>query len=157
MFLCTGLWHGANWTFVIWGAFHGLFLLLEEVLPIRKLPKFLGHIYALLVVCIGFVIFRADTIHEGIGMIGKMFMGWDFSSVRMAAAVEYLTPMFILMSIIAVIGCGPLAGWIRQKTDGRSVVSVLRPLSYVGSLCLLLLCMLSLASGAYNPFIYFRF
>lgn len=157
VFLCTGLWHGANWTFVVWGAFHGIFLLLEEVLPVRKLPKVLGHIYAMLVVCVGFVVFRADTIHEGIGMIGQMFTGWDFAAVKMSVALQYLTPMFILMAIVAVIGCGPVLGWIRHKTEGQAVVSVLRPLSYVASLLLLLLCMLSLASGAYNPFIYFRF
>lgn len=157
VFLCTGLWHGANWTFVVWGVFHGLFLLLEEVLPIRKLPKFLGHIYALLVVCVGFVIFRADTIHEGLGMIGQMFTGLDFSAVKMAAALEYLTPMFLLISVVAIIGCGPLVGWIRRTTAGKNMVSVFRPASYAASILLLLLCMLSLASGAYNPFIYFRF
>lgn len=157
VFLCTGLWHGANWTFVVWGVFHGLFLLLEEVLPIRKVPKFLGHIYALLVVCVGFVIFRADTIHEGLGMIGQMFTGLDFSAVKMAVALEYLTPMFLLISVVAIIGCGPLAGWIRRMTAGKNMVSVLRPASYAASILLLLLCMLSLASGAYNPFIYFRF
>lgn len=157
VFLCTGLWHGANWTFVVWGAFHGLFQLLEEALPLRKLPKVLGHTYAVIVVCAGFVIFRADTIHEGIGMIGQMFAGWDFAAVKMSVALQYLTPMFILMAIVAVIGCVPLSGWIRRKTEGQAVVSLLRPLSYVGSLLLLVLCMLSLASGAYNPFIYFRF
>lgn len=157
VFLCTGLWHGANWTFVVWGAFHGLFLLLEEVLPVRKLPKVLGHIYALLVVGIGFVIFRAETIHEGIGMIGQMFAGLDFSAARTAAALEYLTPMFLFMSAVAVIGCGPISGWIRSKTAGKSAVAFLRPASYAASVLLLLVCMLSLASGAYNPFIYFRF
>ena len=158
VFLCTGLWHGANWTFVVWGAFHGLFLLLEEVLPVRKLPKILGHVYALIVVCVGFVIFRADTIHEGIGMIGQMFAGWDFTAAKTAAALEYLTPMFLLMAAVAVIGCGPLSGWIREKAGKNpAAASVMRPASYVGSVLLLLLCMMSLASGAYNPFIYFRF
>ena len=157
VFLCTGLWHGANWTFVVWGAFHGLFLLLEEVLPVRKLPKVLGHIYALFVVGIGFVIFRAETIHEGIGMIGQMFAGLDFSAARTAAALEYLTPMFLFMSAVAVIGCGPISGWIRSKTAGKPAAAFLRPVSYAASVLLLLVCMLSLASGAYNPFIYFRF
>ena len=157
VFLCTGLWHGANWTFVVWGAFHGLFLLLEEVLPVRKLPKVLGHIYALLVVGIGFVIFRAETIHEGIGMIGQMFAGLDFSAARTAAALEYLTPMFLFMSAAAVIGCGPISGWIRSKAAEKPAAAFLRPASYAASVLLLLVCMLSLASGAYNPFIYFRF
>ena len=63
VFLLTGLWHGANWTFVVWGLFHGFFLLLEEFIPrLKKLPKVLGHIYTLLVVTLGFVVFRADSL-----------------------------------------------------------------------------------------------
>ena len=87
-----------------------------------------------------------------------MFAGWDFAAAKTAAALEYLTPMFLLMAAVAVIGCGPLSGWIREKAGKNpAAVSVMRPASYVGSVLLLLLCMMSLASGAYNPFIYFRF
>ena len=53
VFSATGLWHGASWTFVLWGIWHGVFSLIEEFLPIRKLPGFFRHIYAMLVVCIG--------------------------------------------------------------------------------------------------------
>ena len=75
VFFCTGLWHGADWTFVIWGLYHGLFLLLEGILPVKKLPRALGHVYTMLVVCAGFVIFRADTLSQGAALIGKMFTG----------------------------------------------------------------------------------
>ena len=81
VFFSTGLWHGANWTFVFWGLWHGVFLLFEQVCPVKKLPKVLAHIYALLVVCVGFVMFRADTFGQGMFMIGTMFSGWEFSSV----------------------------------------------------------------------------
>ena len=158
VFFCTGLWHGANWTFVIWGLFHGLFLLLELVLPLKKLPKVLRHVYTLLVVCIGFVIFRADTMTQALQMISQMFCGWDFSSSKMIFAVEQLTPMFIFTFIVAIIGSTPLLEKIQKRWNRESLIGIiLQPASYVFTVILLFLCMLSLASGTYNPFIYFRF
>lgn len=157
VFFCTGLWHGANWTFVIWGVFHGAFLLLEEIFPIRKLPRILGHIYTILIVCLSFVIFRADTLHQGIGIIVKMFFGWNFSEGQMTFMLEQLTPMFLLMFATAFVGCMPLGAYIRQWGSRIGINHVLRTGSYIGSILLLMLCMCKLASGSYNPFIYFRF
>ena len=103
VFFLTGLWHGANWTFVIWGMFHGFFLLLEEFIPlIKKLPKFLRHIYTLLTVTVGFVIFRADTIREAWLFICQMFSGFDFSPAVTSYAVQALTPYFIVMIVAAI-------------------------------------------------------
>lgn len=158
VFFCTGLWHGANWTFVIWGLFHGLFLLLELILPLQKLPHVLKRIYTLLVVCIGFLIFRADTITQAMQMIVKMFCGWDFASAKMIFAVEQLTPMFIFTLILAIVGSIPLAEKIQKRWSGESLMGrILQSASYAFTVVLLILCMLSLASGTYNPFIYFRF
>lgn len=157
VFFCTGLWHGANWTFVIWGIFHGAFLLLEEILPIRKLPKILGHIYTILVVSTGFVIFRAETFLQGAFIIGKMFAGWSFTEGQMAFAIEQLTPVFLIMFLAALVGCVPAGPYIRQKISGTRIEGILQPVSYILSVPLLVLCMCNLASGSYNPFIYFRF
>lgn len=157
VFFCTGLWHGANWTFVVWGIFHGAFLLLEEVLPVRKLPRILGHIYAVLVVSCGFVIFRAETLRQGSGIIITMFAGWNFAEGQMVFVLEQLTPVFLLIFAVACIGCMPVGPYIRRLTSRMRISSVLRPLSYMGSIVLLILCMCNLASGSYNPFIYFRF
>lgn len=157
VFFCTGLWHGANWTFVVWGIFHGAFLLLEEVLPVRKLPRILGHIYAVLVVSCGFVIFRAETLRQGLGIIITMFAGWNFAEGQMVFVLEQLTPVFLLMFAVACIGCMPVGPYIRRLTSRMRISSVLRPVSYMGSVVLLILCMCNLASGSYNPFIYFRF
>lgn len=158
VFFCTGLWHGANWTFVIWGLFHGLFLLLELILPLKKLPKILRHVYTLLVVCIGFVIFRADTMTQALQVISQMFCGWDFSSVKMIFILEQLTPMFIFTFIVAIVGSTPLVEKIQKRWNRESLAGVIfQPASYIFTVILLFLCMLSLASGTYNPFIYFRF
>lgn len=158
VFFSTGLWHGANWTFVLWGLWHGVFLLFEQVCPVKKLPKVLAHIYALLVVCVGFVMFRADTFGQGMFMIGTMFGGWEFSFVQMAIVWEQLTPIFLVTLVVAVFGSAPL---IPKAAEACLVRENLRKpatyFSYMASFVLLILCMLSLSSGTYNPFIYFRF
>lgn len=158
VFFSTGLWHGANWTFVLWGLWHGVFLLFEQVCPVKKLPKVLEHIYALLVVCVGFVMFRADTFGQGMFMIGTMFSGWEFSSVQMAIVWEQLTPIFLVTLVVAVFGSAPLipkaAEACLEKENLRKPAVYF---SYIASFVLLILCMLSLSSGTYNPFIYFRF
>ena len=155
VFFATGLWHGANWTFVAWGMLHGCFLMLEEIFPIKKLPKFIRRIYVTMVVCLCFVIFRADTISQGLLFIQQMFIGMNFDYVHMSLAMRWLTPMFVLMAIMAIIGSTPLAKKIASRLEKQTKVFV--PLSLIGSLLLLVLCLLNLSGGTYNPFIYFRF
>ena len=164
VFFLTGLWHGANWTFVIWGLFHGFFLLLEEFIPlIRKLPKFLRRIYTLLAITIGFVIFRADTMAEAILFIEKMFTGFEFSAEIMSYNIQALTPWFLFMLLAAIIGCAPiskLADSIRALENKEILTkreSFVQAMTFVLAVVLLVWCMIRLAGGSYNPFIYFRF
>jgi len=158
VFFATGLWHGANWTFVVWGLFHGLFLLLEEVVRIRKLPKILGHAYTLLIVCLGFVIFRADTLQQGMQMIGQMFTGVDFSLDKVGVALEQLTPGFIAAMLLGWIIAFPVLPRMKEKLAVKSSAKRWAvPATYIFSIILLVVCMLNLSSGTYNPFIYFRF
>jgi len=164
VFFLTGLWHGANWTFVVWGMFHGLIQLLEEVVPgLRRLPRVIGHIYLMVIVTVGFVIFRADTISYGFGMIGKMFGGFSFTDSSMSLALQQLTPHFIIMLAAAIAFCGPLEKLVnRIKCDSDKValsgkIAGLQVISYSVAFALLAWCMIRLSGGAYNPFIYFRF
>lgn len=158
VFFSTGLWHGADWIFVIWGLWHGMFMLLEEVIPVKKLPRLLRHVYTLLVVVIGFVMFRADTFTQGIQITGKMFAGWSFQASQMNLVLQQMTPLFILTVIIAVIACMPVLKWVKEWGETiQPCRKVMEPLGYLMSLILLVLCILSLSSGTYNPFIYFRF
>ena len=164
VFFLTGLWHGANWTFVFWGLFHGFFLLLEEYIPIiRKLPKFLRHIYTLLVVTIGFVFFRADTIGEAWIFLGQMFGGTDFSAGVMSFTLQAVTPSFVVM-LIAGILCSGIFHKFTQRVrclEDKQVLTtgenLLQTATFVLAGLLLVWCMLRLAGGSYNPFIYFRF
>ena len=164
VFALTGLWHGANWTFVVWGLFHGFFLLLEEFIPqIKKLPKLLLHIYTLLAVTLGFVIFRADTIGEAGVFIRQMFSGFDFSAETMSFTIQTLTPYFIFMLLMAICCCGPLAKLtervrsLENKETLTTRESVLQIITFVLACLLFVWCIIRLAGGSYNPFIYFRF
>ena len=158
VFFCTGLWHGANWTFVIWGLYHGIFLLIESYIPKIKIPKFIKHFYLLLVVTIGFVIFRADDISQGIFMIEKMFTGFEFSSTSMSLFVGQMTPLFITTLLVAIIASLPFKNFVNSiVSKNEKTMKVYNSALYVLSFGLLALCMLNLSSGSYNPFIYFRF
>lgn len=159
VFFCTGLWHGANWTFVVWGLYHGLFLLLEGILPVKKLPRVLGHLYTMLAVCTGFVIFRADTLFQGVSLIGKMFAGMSFGPEAMSFALRQMNPLLVLTLAVCVFASCPVRQWGSRLAErsGDAAELIFRPGSYVCTVVLLVLCMLSLSGGTYNPFIYFRF
>ena len=176
VFFCTGLWHGANWTFVVWGLFHGAFLLLEDFIPVlRKLPKALSHIYVSVVVTVGFVLFRADTIAQGGYFIGQMFTGISMSEAGISLAVQQLTPWFIVMFIAGIVFMAPIQKYTDRlsallevspensvKTDSHQTMTgkkVKAAWLVVSIICFFLLiwCMVRLSSGTYNPFIYFRF
>ena len=155
VFLCTGIWHGAAVNFLFWGIYHGCFLMLEEYVPWigrkgSKLKTVFQHIYALLVVCIGFVFFRADTMSQGLFWIKEMFTGFTWNAAAMSFAVQQITPVFLVTLAGALIACCPVIKTVNNK-------KWYAPFAYVCSLLGLVVCMLSLASGTYNPFIYFRF
>lgn len=159
VFLLTGLWHGANWTFVVWGLWHGLFLLLEEFVPVlRRLPKALGRAYTMLVVLLGFVVFRADTLAYGLAYIGRLFTGFGVSN---AAGLEQLTPWFLAMLGAAVVGCAPIKPLVNKlraavSGDGKGAKAA-RAAVGAAALIGLVWCLVRLAPSGYNPFIYFRF
>ncbi len=161
VFVLTGIWHGSNWTFLVWGIMHGLFLIFEDTkISINKISfKAVKYIYTWLVVIIAFVIFRADSLKQGLGIIGHMFT-YTKNIYSDSLAISLLTPFKSLIYVIAVIGVFPWVGIIKKKTDS-SKSATLKNTVHIASgiilLALLLLCMMSLASGSYNPFIYFRF
>ena len=151
VFFATGLWHGASWTFVLWGLWHGLFSVLEDcgAIPVDKLKgKRIGQLYALLVVVLGFTLFRADTLAQAGAMYAAMFSGVGLHWLGTAAVWAKFTPAFALTLCLALLLCTPVA---REHTPKRESVT------FIGSLGLLLLCMMYLAAGSFNPFIYFRF
>ena len=160
VFFCTGLWHGANWTFVLWGLGHGLLSSLEGsgVIPVQLLQKsgvgrLLCRVYTLLAVCLLFVMFRADTVGEGLRMIGAMF---SFRSVPGASAMlaRHLEPASVLTVLLALL----LAGKPGIRVHAYLTEESSRPaLPALCCLLLLLLSVMSLAQSGFHPFIYFQF
>ena len=157
VFFITGLWHGASWNFVVWGLFHGSFLLLERNIKIR-LPQglsFLRHIYLLLVVIIGWVFFRAENLSEAWSYLFKMF---SFSIGKDNSPLMYLDNYTVFVLFLGILFAAPLRTWLSNKFDQaieqNSVNLVLRNFLY---LLLFMFTVMDLAQTTYNPFIYFRF
>jgi alginate O-acetyltransferase complex protein AlgI len=168
-FLC-GLWHGASWTFVIWGLLHGLFLVFERLGLARWLsnaPRVVGWAYMLLVVMIGWVFFRADSASHAGAMLVAM-AGLGAGAPTPYAASWYLTPELLLAGVAGIIGSMPvvpaLAPYIasrRTATSGHdAAVEMSTPWALgaaVALAVLLLASMTQVAAGSFSPFIYFRF
>lgn len=161
VFFCTGLWHGANWTFVVWGLYHGAFLMLEEYIKIPK-NKLLGafrHLYACIVVCIGFVIFRADTLQRAVYMIKSMATGFYTTTELSGEIQRLLSPQFLWMLAIGVIMAMPVRNGVKSLLEkkGKKWTAAGEVLGFMGAMVLLVVCLFNLAGNNYNPFIYFRF
>ncbi len=155
VFFFTGLWHGANWTFILWGLFHGLFLTLETVFPrMTKKMGILRHIYVLLVVCVGFVIFRAESVEQAWMIITVLFTKFDQTPLITAAAARLCDRLLLCTFPAAAVCALPVVEWLEKR---RKSGKVLQAASYIISIPLLLACIMSIAGGTYNPFIYFRF
>ena len=158
VFACTGIWHGANWTFLIWGIFHGIFMCVEELLSKGKKEErfnILKWACTMLVVIVGFVIFRSDNIGYAVAYIGKMF---SFTSAGGAGLLlSMLTPVFIVTFIFALVACTPVVAFVSDRIKGKRIYNILNVISYAITFVLLFLCILGLAADSYNPFIYFRF
>jgi alginate O-acetyltransferase complex protein AlgI len=162
-FLC-GLWHGASWTFVIWGLFHGLFLVIERVglaTRLATLPGAIRHAYLLLVVMIGWVFFRADTLASAIVMLQAM-AGAGGTSPTPYSPAWFLTPQVIVTLAAAVVGATPIAAWLSTQRDRIAEALPARRLVWDVAATLALVVILvgaiaQSAAGTYNPFIYFRF
>ena len=151
VFFATGLWHGASWNFVLWGLWHGLFSVLEDcgALPVKRFKGRLpGRVYTLLVVVLGFTLFRADTLAQAGAMFAAMFTGVGLEWAGTAAVCARLTPVFLLTLAFALALSFPVSKRFQTKND---------TVTFAGALVLLVLCMFNLSAGTFNPFIYFRF
>lgn len=157
VFFLTGLWHGANWTFVIWGLYHGLFLLMEEYLPkLQKIPCVIRHAYVLVVTAVGFVFFRADTIEQALYFIKQMFSGFFTNPVIESLVYLQLDMRFLIMSAIGIVCAFPVRSFLEGKLS-KERWAILEKTGYIVSILLLLICLINLSGSMHNPFIYFRF
>ncbi|MBQ3611197.1 MAG: MBOAT family protein [Firmicutes bacterium] len=151
----TGFWHGAEWTFLFWGLYYFVFLAIEKFIikdKLDKIPTVLRHIGTLLIVLIGWVLFRAEDMGTFTNMVGTMF-SFNFDAVGMAEARLYIETYFVYF-IGAIIFSTPIYYKICGRFENSKVFAVIK---YGGLLVLMLVSVMFLAHSSYNPFIYFRF
>lgn len=161
-FLC-GLWHGANWTFVVWGLYHGAFLVLERLglgAQIGKVWRPLRHAYLLVVVIVGWVFFRADTLAAAMSVLSAM-AGRAASESTPFSVQWYLTPPVVGALVAGCVGSCPLGAIVerlRARLDASPGPRVLFAVASVATVGLILVAsIVQIAARTYNPFIYFRF
>ncbi|CAM2011265.1 MBOAT family O-acyltransferase [Acanthopleuribacter pedis] len=167
-FLC-GLWHGSSWNFVIWGMYHGLFLIIERLgfgAMLKKGPRAVRHIYCMLAAVIGWVFFRAETLPQSLTFIAAMFgFGSDPSGARLLG--HYLDTELLVMIVIGMIGATNIvpAGTARlksyvagkEKAQRATWENLFALLKWAALTAIFFWCLMMMAAGSYNPFIYFRF
>ena len=158
VWMLTGLWHGAEWNFILWGLYFAIVLLIEKLFLLKHLEKSktLAHLYVLPAIFVSFVLFNASSLHEAWMDISSMFGGRNL--LLISAEVLYYLRSYLVLFLIAIVGATPLpklAVSALQKTKaGDLAVSIAAPVVLV---LVLLLATAYLVDGSFNPFLYFRF
>jgi alginate O-acetyltransferase complex protein AlgI len=164
VFLLCGLWHGASWTFLIWGAHHGALLVLERVWLSKRLKTMhsvAANFYTLTAVMLGWVWFRAEDFGRASAFFKSLFgLGatTEFSA-GMNMALYPTSVLALLVGLVFALHPGPTRGvrsTIALWVGGRRQ-AVVATVDVIGVSALLLLCAMAIGKGAYNPFLYFRF
>lgn len=157
----TGLWHGASWNFIIWGLYNGAFIMIEKAIgkSFDKIPAILRHIYLLLVVNIGFVFFKFETLSDALNYIGVMF-GSGASSGSVQTVIEITNNIFWI--ILTLLFCTPVMKYIERMHNGlthtNAFVSVIsNTVRMIIMFAILLISTSHLAGNSFNPFLYFQF
>jgi alginate O-acetyltransferase complex protein AlgI len=147
VFLICGIWHGAAWTFVVWGLWHGLFMVIERKV---KMPIILGNVYALLVIMIGWVIFRASSLEYAFGYIKAMFINGGDPVYGISA---YTSTLLIVVIAAGVIGSLPVVPLVSKLSNRKGYAFVMVSIL----LGIFALSIMEVASGFYKPFLYGAF
>ena len=160
VFFCTGLWHGAGWTYILWGLWHGVLVSGEGLLkaPIEKLRQKRGgrvvmHVYTLLAVILGFAMFRASSVQQGFLIIARMFSFAGAGAAGLLAAEEILTGARIAALVGGTVLSLPVVPALTRRCTGRGWEIVWNILALLG----LLAAILALSGGSFTPFIYQQF
>lgn len=156
VFILCGLWHGASWNFLIWGVFHGFFLVLERGgwgRVLQSLPSAASHVYTMFTVMIGWTIFRAEDLSQAKVFLAAMFGAAQGHPTPLSFSY-YMGPDIVTATLLGILFSTPLWSWLLNKMK-QPVIPTL--VNNVALICLLVLSVASVASSTYNPFLYFRF
>jgi alginate O-acetyltransferase complex protein AlgI len=160
VFFLTGAWHGANWTFIVWGLWHGAFLSLERLPAIgrtlERAPHVLRTAYALLVVFIGWVFFRAPTLDHAFAYLGRMF-GLGSRVDATLAAFDLVTLHSLAAIAIAFAMALPLWPALRAQAPDLARTGMMRLATSAYVTLILILSFAAMAGEENSPFLYFRF
>ncbi len=168
VFVLCGFWHGASWPFLLWGLYHGLFLLAERSRWgdwLSRLPRVAQHGYTGLVVLIGWVFFRAETLPEALAFLRAM-AGWAHGDGIALNSLMLWTPELLICSVVGTVAATPFFSTLARRIDasarntGKHVFWAEAAAFLIDVVALpmaLIYCTMLLASGTHNPFIYFRF
>lgn len=163
VWLLTGIWHGASWTFILWGLWNLVFILSERLLRFAKLKinRVMRHVYTLFVVNIGWILFRAENIDKAIEYIKNMFC-LNHNGFFSETAFMFLKENSLFF-VIGIAACIPpvyyrekLEQWTARKNLylNEKVLNIFYPIAMT---CLFIICGIYMAKSGYNPFIYFNF
>ena len=149
VWLLTGLWHGASWNFVLWGGYYALLLIAEKVFLLkllRKCPRWVGHLYAVFAVMLGWALFYFESLGELAAFLTRLFTG-----AASAASANVLLGYLPILLAAAAASTPLLKKLPLKKMAGAEALRI------AVLAVLLLLCVAALVNQSYNPFIYFRF
>ncbi|MGX8835270.1 MBOAT family O-acyltransferase [Amedibacillus sp. YH-ame6] len=157
VWLLTGIWHGANWTFILWGLYYGIVLIIEKYIldeKLEKLPTFLRWIMTMLVVMVGWIFFASNTIGEAFGYIGNLLMvrGNGFVDTN---TITILSENFLYF-VVAGIACSPLLNkvYVQMKLLLKEQMWYMKPIL---TACFFMILLAFLISNTYQAFLYFKF
>lgn len=156
----TGFWHGASWNFIFWGLFYFAFLILERFVIKDRMPRWLGHVYTLLVVYFGWVLFRFPDSAELATVVAGMFGFGTGGLITLQTQTIFLQNIFLI--IFCVIACTDFGSRVRKRAldiaaPGTLQFKIVMAIDAATPVFLLLLATVALVGDSYNPFIYFRF
>lgn len=158
VFLLSGLWHGASWNFILWGAFHGLFLILDRLFLIKLLNKLgtvVSVVFTFLIVMVGWAIFRMENFEAMKLVLEKMFSFQSGAAIQLSPEYWMILTVAVLFSIVTAFRFGKMAEQFFFHQETASVMGHL--VLFAVAMVLLILSISGIAASGFNPFIYYRF
>ena len=155
----TGLWHGASWNFIVWGLFYCVFIMIEKLIGeknLKKVPSFIMHIYLLVIVIVGWMLFYFEDLSEGLHYISVMF-GNSGALYNANDTIDFYNN--VIWAFVAILFSTPVVKFCENKLVQKyewieNTVSFILP---IVNIILLILCTSFLTGQSYNPFLYYKF
>ena len=159
VFILSGFWHGASWTFIFWGIYYGFWLVLERMFLLKVLKKFgvFSCLFSFVVIVIGWVFFRSESLSEAFSFISRMFNnpGINSSHVILTQKLQAIFSLAVLFSFFTLLPFGEKIQNFVYNNENKHAIAYFSII--VVCLALYTLSLASITSSNFNPFIYFRF